>query len=186
MDTRENISRHTQGLPNDNITPGIPNDNITPEVGVLVKQQRSDSLTKHIEPHTETMGASLNSINESTRPRLPASPRAEAATTPKRKLSPIESTPTGRQRKLSTTAYNSPKLRGAIETAGGNLIHLEQVRAPDLITGIAAILGTTTLWPCFWSSLDDVDIVYAYVSCEDCVSGGLKPVVMMYPSRNQL
>ena len=121
MDTRENISRHTQGLPNDNITPGIPNDNITPEVGVLVKQQRSDSLTKHIEPHTETMGASLNSINESTRPRLTASSRAEAATTPKRKLSPIESTPTGRQRKLSTTAYNSPKLRGAVETAGGLL-----------------------------------------------------------------
>ena len=136
---RENISRHTQGLPNDNITPGMPNDNITPEVGVLVKQQRSDSLTKHIEPHTETMGASLNSINESTRPRLPASPRAEAATTPKRKLSPIESTPTGRQRKLSTTAYNSPKLRGAVETAGGNLIHLEQGRAPDLITGIGLL-----------------------------------------------
>ena len=85
------------------------------------------------------MGASLNSINESTRPRLPASPRAEAATTPKRKLSPIESTPTGRQRKLSTTAYNSPKLRGAVETAGGNLIHLEQGRAPDLITGIGLL-----------------------------------------------
>ena len=30
-------------------------------------------------------------------------------------------------------------MRGAVETAGGNLIHLEQGRAPDLITGIGLL-----------------------------------------------
>ena len=60
--------------------------------------------------------------------------------TPKRKLSPTFSTPTGRQRKLSTTAYNSPVLRARLETVGDQDLHNEVTEAPDLITGIGLLV----------------------------------------------
>ena len=77
---RENCSKPIQGL---------PNDNITQEEGMMDKQQRDNQQDDHIESDTGAMGAFQNSIALGTRPRLPVRPRAETATTPKRKLSLI-------------------------------------------------------------------------------------------------
>ena len=59
--------------------------------------------------------------------------------TTKRKLSPVLTTPTGRQRKLSTSSYGSPLLRGVWETMADLNINQEQVQAPDLIEGIGLL-----------------------------------------------
>ena len=61
------------------------------------------------------------------------------AQTPKRKLSPAATTPTGRQRKLTTTMYNSPELRGRWEFSDGSQQDTEGV-APDLISGIGLLI----------------------------------------------
>ena len=116
--------------------PESPQNNINQDLKWMDKQHEINLENDHLEPNT---GASQNSVALGARPRAPVKPSAEITTTPKRKLSPNESTPTGRQWKLSTTAYNSPILRGAIETVDGSVIQLDQIRAPDFITGIGLL-----------------------------------------------
>ena len=69
------------------------------------------------------------------------------AITPKRKLSPEATTPTGRQRKISTSMLGSPQLRGLLETVAdlddcasdSNQNLNNQGQAPDLIRGIGLL-----------------------------------------------
>ena len=116
--------------------PESPQNNINQDLKWMDKQHEINLENDHLKPNT---GASQNSVDLGARPRAPVKPSAEITSTSKRKLSPNESTPTGRQRKLSTTAYNSPILRGAIETVDGSVIQLDQIRAPDFITGIGLL-----------------------------------------------
>ena len=60
--------------------------------------------------------------------------------TPKRKLSPDECTPIGRQRKLSTRVFSSPLLRRTLEMNFDENDGLQTRGAPDLISGIGLLI----------------------------------------------
>ena len=68
-----------------------------------------------------------------------APPVRETPQTPKRKFSPEQMTPVGRQRKISTTMASSPELRGRFELIRDLQETVQQPQAPDLIEGIGLL-----------------------------------------------
>ena len=132
------IDRNTTGAPlNPLVNPDGMAENNLNEPSELIQGARS----KH----------GRTTSTESSRPKTPPNGGndQQAQITPvrarisKRKLSPIATTPTGRQRKLSTSMYSSPKLRGMLETMADMNINDErqhdQNMAPDLIHGIGLL-----------------------------------------------
>ena len=59
--------------------------------------------------------------------------------TPKRRLSPDDLTPIGRQRKLTTSMEASPKLRGILTLHQQENEHTQMCMAPDLIEGVGRL-----------------------------------------------
>ena len=58
-------------------------------------------------------------------------------TTPKRKFSPVDDSPMGRVRKMSTTVEASPRLRSRL--VPHQIIQVPTIEAPDLIQGIGRL-----------------------------------------------